>query len=501
MPFSFCGTKRELTDTVMARCFTVGILALLVGLAGSLPTFGHAFGARYQLTVPLYYYVLGAGLTVGLSFVVAAFFLKDNAQNTKPFRVKLLEYGDENTAAPPIVYRISSIAGVFVFTVILVAGFIGEQSPTRNIAPVFIWSIWWVGIVYVQALLGDVWRLVNPWAGIFNTVVQTFKCEQYIGRFRYPAWLCRWPAFLSFWVFAWFEQVAPFAEVPASLALLVSIYSLVTWVGMAAFGRDLWLERAEIFSILFGFLARIAPTVAKGGTLWLRPLGVGLITKAPLSRASTALILLLLASVTFDGFRDTQVWADSIEWALSRTWLFASLFWIQQQGVDLLLVLQTAGLILVPLLFFLSYWFIAKISSLLTGGGWDARQFAGQFVLTLLPIALAYHIAHYLAFLLLAGQLAVPLLSDPFHMGWDLFGTYGYQLDVGIIGVGTIWWVSMAAVVTGHIYGVYTAHAMAVEVVPSRKKAIVGQLPLILLMVGYTMASLWILAQPIIDKN
>jgi hypothetical protein len=119
------------------------------------------------------------------------------------------------------------------------------------------------------------------------------------------------------------------------------------------------------------------------------------------------------------------------------------------------------------------------------------------FVLTLLPIAVGYHLAHNLSYLLLAGQFAIPLASDPLGFGWDLFGTKLYGIDIGIIDAATVWTVSVAAIVVGHVAAVWLAHATALAAYgPAGGRARV-QLPLLLLMVGYTMTSLWILAQPI----
>lgn len=49
-----------------------------------------------------------------------------------------------------------------------------------------------------------------------------------------------------------------------------------------------------------------------------------------------------------------------------------------------------------------------------------ALTIARFFVLTLLPIAIAYDVAHYLSFVLMAGQYLIALCSDPFGFGWDL---------------------------------------------------------------------------------
>lgn len=80
---------------------------------------------------------------------------------------------------------------------------------------------------------------------------------------------------------------------------------------------------------------------------------------------------------------------------------------------------------------------------------------AKLFVLTLIPIALAYHLAHYLSFLLIVGQYMIPLASDPLGFGWDLFETSLYFVNIGIVNAKFIWYTSVVAIVSGHIIAVY----------------------------------------------
>jgi hypothetical protein len=126
------------------------------------------------------------------------------------------------------------------------------------------------------------------------------------------------------------------------------------------------------------------------------------------------------------------------------------------------------------------------------------RHLAGYFVLSLVPIAIAYHLAHYLSYLLIAGQNIIPLASDPFGNGWDLFDTKTYRLDIGIVNAKMVWYVAVVAIVVGHVSAVYVAHVMALRVFPTARQALFSQLPMVALMVGYTMVSLWILSQPIV---
>jgi hypothetical protein len=123
----------------------------------------------------------------------------------------------------------------------------------------------------------------------------------------------------------------------------------------------------------------------------------------------------------------------------------------------------------------------------------------GYFVLSLVPIAIAYHLSHYLSYLLIAGQYIIPLTSDPFGLGWDLFGTAAYRIDIGIVNAKLIWYVAVTAIVTGHALAVYIAHVMAMRVFPDRNAALRSQIPMLVLMVAYTMISLWILSQPIVN--
>ena len=131
----------------------------------------------------------------------------------------------------------------------------------------------------------------------------------------------------------------------------------------------------------------------------------------------------------------------------------------------------------------------------------SAGQVARLFVLSLIPIALAYHLAHYISFLLLAGQLIIPLVSDPFGFGWDLFGTADYRLDIAVVNARMVWYTAVAAIVVGHMVAVYLAHIAAMRVYADTRRALRGQIPMLALMVGYTTFSLWILSQPIVKSS
>ena len=154
------------------------------------------------------------------------------------------------------------------------------------------------------------------------------------------------------------------------------------------------------------------------------------------------------------------------------------------------------------LVFLLFGWLMATAANL--GAAGDAPRQTGTelarvFVLTLVPIALAYHLAHYLSYLLIAGQMIIPLSSDPFGIGWNLFFTTHYRVDIAIVNTKFAWYTAVAAIVAGHVLAVYLAHVMAMRVIGDHRAALRSQIPMMVLMVGYTIISLWILAQPIVD--
>src|SRR5215472_10543749 len=126
---------------------------------------------------------------------------------------------------------------------------------------------------------------------------------------------------------------------------------------------------------------------------------------------------------------------------------------------------------------------------------------ARHLALTLVPIVIGYHLAHYLLLLLVQGQYVIPLISDPFGLGWNLFGTAGYRVDIAIVGARFAWYTAVTAILLGHIFAVGLAHCRVMRMLPERRTAMRAEMPLTALMVGYTCLSLSIIAQPIVERR
>ncbi|MET0528394.1 MAG: hypothetical protein ABW003_08610 [Microvirga sp.] len=461
------------------RRLLAGALVLLMPSGAS----AHAFAQRYDLPLPLWHYLVGAGATVGLSFVVSATFLRGGEARVPRLRFTLPK------RAMTLAERVLRLFGIAAFFLLLAAGFFGEQGDwDSNLLPVTVWVVWWVGITFVSALLGDVWPLVDPWRAVgslFEPGRQPLPWPDRVGA---------WPAVVLFFLFAFAELAWTENAVPRKLALVIAGYSLLTWTGMALFGVETWRRKADPFARFFGLFARCAPLAADRGEFAVRPFGAGLRQETPPSFATVAFVILALATVSFDGIAETPLWESVVGEAMGLLYRagFVEVFGYGPAST----VIKALGLVATPLVFAAIY---AGVCALV---GRIAQEAPGltirRYVLSLVPIAIAYHLAHYLSYLLVQGQAVWPLLSDPLNRGWDLFGTRRYEIDIGIVGMRFVWIFAVIAIVVGHVAATALAHVEALRTAPGRRIAIASQVPMLLLMVCYTMLSLWILSQPIV---
>jgi hypothetical protein len=506
----------------------VAFLALLPGSEAG----AHAFGVRYDLPLPLPLWLAAAGATVALSFLVFSLALRRGAGGLSYPRLDLLRLPFMRPLAHPMTLALLRVVAASVFVVLIAAGLFGTQDPYRNLAPAFVWIAWWIGFAYLSGLVGDLWALLNPWKALYlsaEALARWFRPARRLGlHWRLPVGVGAWPATVLLLAFVWIEIVWDGNAVPVNIAWLGLGYSLITWVGMFLFGREAWLRSGEVFAVYFGLLARLAPSevrvtdagacaacsarhcgavpgdcvncyecyerAAPASRQWiLRPPAAGLLDARPASVSMAAFAIVMLATVTFDGLRETPLWAGFLaRWSRESEPLTDAVWYAS----------ATAGLLLTPCVFAVVVLAASTAMARLTRDDprpGSAGELARLFVMTLLPIAFAYHLAHYLSYLLIAGQVVIPLASDPFGYGWDLFGTVRYRVDATIVGARFAWYTSLVAIVLGHVVAMYVAHRLALARFAEPRVARRSQYPLAALMVAYTMVSLWILAQPIVE--
>jgi hypothetical protein len=217
-----------------------------------------------------------------------------------------------------------------------------------------------------------------------------------------------------------------------------------------------------------------------------RPLA-GLTTLEPIA-GTVAVLAVMIGTVTFDGGQETLLWNDAgpaIADFFRSAGAGAALADELSNGVGLF-----AAIALVAGFYSLG---IAGVRS--AGGHFSQTGLARLFVHSLVPIAFAYVIAHYLTFLLFQGQAMGFLISDPLGQGDDLFGTAGWNIDYGIIGGRIVWYCQVAVVVVGHVGALCLAHDRALVVYDDPQLAVRSQYWMLAIMIGFTSLALWLLSQ------
>jgi (2Fe-2S) ferredoxin len=269
---------------------------------------------------------------------------------------------------------------------------------------------------------------------------------------------------------------------PTTLAVAAVVYTLAL-LGMALWlGPESGLASAGLFENYNGLLSSIAPIgfpltgdagpatgVAPVYRGWLRAL-----PHLPIRRGLTAFVIAMIGTVTYDGMSGTEWWAELVGNRRGETWFgtFALLGCVAVIGV--------------------AYLGAAWLAGRLARSERTGVEIAASFAHTLVPIALAYAVAHYFTLVLFEGQLVLPALGDPLGRGWDLLGTADWR-PVVFLSPRVVWYVQVTTIVAGHIAGVVLAHDRALaEFGP--EGGVRSQYALLALMVSLTSLGLLILA-------
>jgi len=432
---------------------------------------GHAADSGIVLLLPTGYYLIGGTLAVAATVAIAA---------ALPARWASALFRPATLRAGPLprIEIVTSLIGAAVLATLLHAGFTGTRDPLENPLPLAVWTLWWVALPLLCAVVGNLWTLVNPWSGVFALTGNG-------GVVALPKAMGTMPATLLFLGFAWFELVSLSPEDPEGLARVVTLYVVLTFVAGALFGWREWSERGECFSVFFRFVSRLAPLqwTREGGAVTVRAgfPGFGVLHGPAITVSAALFILLALATVSFDGLSRTFAWLGLI-----------GVNPLQFPGRSGVVMPNTFGLV----------WSWAVLASAffacIVVGRWMASEegsapMAGRLALTILPISLAYHASHYLTALMVNGQYARAA-------GQRMLGLPETEVTTSFLNhlpdVERIWQAQSGAIVAGHILAVLLAHASILRVEPDAREATLRGAPLAALMVAYTAFGLWLLAAP-----
>jgi hypothetical protein len=448
----------------------------------------HGIGGVRDLPVPTWLFFWAAVIALVASFVALGAL----------WRTPLLE---RHADGRPLPSRLEAVlrsralrvllgaASAGLLVLVFACALLGRTNPNENLAPTFIYVVFWLGLVPLSIVLGDVWRVLSPWRALADAAVWVYERLGFEARplAVYPERAGRWPAMALLFCFAALELAYSDPASPRALALAIGLYSYVTWFGMAAFGRETWLERGEAFAVYYGLLARVAPFGERDGRLVVRWPFSGL-AGAPSIPGTGAFVAVMLGTVGFDGFSRTSFWQQMLADAQSSYVLS------DPNRADLIGVgINLGGLVAAVCVVGIAYWAATAAAASTV----DApASLTRQFVYSLVPIALVYAVAHYFSLLVIQGQFLLPLSSDPFGYGWSLFGAVGrYTPNLAPISPNGIWYVQVGSLVAGHVAGLAIAHDRAVSLFRSREAALRSQYAMLALMVVYTVTGLWLLSQ------
>ena len=471
---------------MIARWFT----AVLLAAPGSV--WAHAFGEPVQLPMPYGLYIAGSVLALVLSFLLLA--LAGRYSSNRQFKVQLA------LVAWPAkwVHAARAAGSLFWLSALafcIVTGLVGSNDSHRNINMTFFWILFVLGGSYAALLIGDWYKHQHPWRFLLPARGKCF--------YNYPKWLGHWPAFVQLVTLVSIELF--FHSTPRKLALLLIAFGAFNYAGMLLWGTRRWLQRGELFAVLFRLFAACAPLRRTRGTdgkyRWRFTLPFSDLRHARLWHPAQCLfVLFLLSSTAYDGLRETAVyfnlfWQDPLGlltaafgdhpmkiYPTVRPWFVA---W------EIILLLVS------PLFYLLLFIAFLALGRVLTGGQQPIGLLLRRYLPSLVPIAVVYHFTHYYTLLFSQGLKIRGLVSDPFGWGWNIFGNAITGRLPWLPDMANIWTSQVALILAGHVAAVWLAHQQALQLERSNGRATLSQLPMLVLMVVFTSVGLWILAQPL----
>jgi len=430
----------------------------------------HGIGSRQDLPVSFSLVLVGAVVALVVSFGALAWL----------WRKPRLRGGAAGRPLPVVVQRFLDSPGfrwVLRGVGLLLTGFAAVAAVfgpnlATNPAATWVYVLFWVGLVPASLVFGPVWRQLNPIRTIHRGIARVLHISPEWGPFRYPRRLGYWPAAVSLLSFTYLELVVPDRTSTGVLVLYFLLYFQVQLAGAILFGSG-WFARCDGFEVYSSLVGRMSPLGRReDGRLVLRNPLNGLDALKP-AAGLVATVSVLLGSTAFDSFSSTRIWVRVIT---------TSSIPLETLGALGLVGFITAA--------YVTYSIATSLAGTL--GGVGGRGLPGKFVHSIIPIAAGYVIAHYFSFFVFEGQHALILAADPFSKGQNILGTADWKINYTILSVSTIALVQVAAIVLGHIIGVIAAHDRAVRLFPPRH-AVAGQLPLLILMIGYTIGGLLLL--------
>jgi hypothetical protein len=461
-----------------ARWLLRASLVLLgVGVGPAVVSAHDVAGSRFDAPIPLPLLLAGAGATVALTALWLAVTDRRRAPGERRRHVLTVS----RSLAEPLrnASRGLFLAGVGAAVAV---GVVGRQVAATNLATVFTWPVWFRGLALLALVVGNPWQFLSPWRTIYDALVR-LEGRPFALLGTHPTALGDWPAVVGFVVLIGvIENLTVIPQSPRLTAVTLAVYALVMLGGVLLYGET-WLDRVDPLGSFYRLFGRVGAldvsgTDEGGYRVAIRPPWQGCLGSVR-STALVVFVVTMVYTVSFDGFTDTR---------LFQTLLFGTRDALGT-GPGTSVLLYLGGLVGFVGLFGGGSWLADRLGAPETGSWVDATR---RFAPTALPIAGAYEVAHNYPYVIRnLGQLLV------IGTRW-VPGTPGEVRLLGWLFLPLFWGSQVALVVLGHVIAVVAAHDVALDRYGSRRAARQGHLPLVVLMVGFTVLSLWIISQPVV---
>ena len=341
----------------------------------------------------------------------------DRTEQRRPALLRLWRSGgpfeswDAGLSRAQVATRVFAVLGLFFA---IAAARVGQDFQLQNIAPALVIGLAWPLLLLGSAILGPIWRWLDPWDGVAR-VVESEDTETAGANGAVRTAQSVWPAIFPAFAWAWYLNAYSGTLDPRPLGAALAAYSLFMVAACVAFGRQMWLSRTEVFGLLFSWTARLP----RGQLIsWVPPAG------------AEALLGVLAGGFIFGRLRFT-------------TW------WVTLAGVELINLKAALGVLVCAVVGGGLLWFLGRRSA--RAGAVGAVAAAG--VPALVSIALAVAMASNRLFTSI--QLLPILAGDPFGFGWDPFGTSDWTVNPEPFGHVGLKVIQMIVLLIGHVVGAF----------------------------------------------
>jgi len=498
---------RRVTRAVGRAGLRLGPWPLLVALVGTASAHsGSLAGATASATVPTWLTVLTGGIVVGATFLFTTLLTDHDAMRDVNWWRLTVPVPAKPRRALVWVGRLVSVG---ILVLVLVTGLTGTTTPTQNFALLAIWAGWWAGYTMTTYLAGNTWPALNPFRAVATLLeraiaavsdpstgaadadgtrggtdpnaggsdrrtdggMATVSGRALTTRTIPERWGV-WPAVVGLVAMVYVEVVSPIGSDPRALGLTVAVYGVVTVAGALVYGES-WFARVDPVSRVFATYGRVAPVQRDADGFSVRLPGTAATESVlPDRPGETEFVVALLWVTTYDGLVSTPLWARLLTP-------------IAEAGVPAHLVY--VSVLLAGFGVFLGVYRLASRKIRERADTYVAvDEIERWFAPALVPIAAGYHVAHFLGYFLTLAPALAAVAAAPFAppntvvlVLPDWFGS-----------------VKLACVLLGHVLAVWVAHSLAFELLPGVLAPIRSQVPSVVVMVFYTMVSLWVITQP-----